>query len=77
MDYTLLTAVHPRTTKPTRMNAKQEQAYYECAAARQWLPEKLLAATNRVRRLAAVLFALAKATGRDAGHGMTARNALH
>ena len=77
MDYTLLTAVHPRTPERTCMNAKQEQAYYEHAAARQALLETPLAATNRIWTLAAALMALALASGRSFGRGHAARNAIH
>ena len=32
MDYNLLTAVHPRKSAPVKMDAKQEQEYYDRAA---------------------------------------------
>ena len=77
MDYTLLTAVHPLTSARAKLNARQEQEYYERAAARQVLQEKPLAILRQIRELAAKLMTLTVATGRGLGHGMTERKALH
>ena len=41
MDYTLLTAVHPRTMAPMKMDARREQEYYDRAAESLALTEKV------------------------------------
>ena len=77
MDHTLLTAVHPRTVAPVKMDAKQEQEYYDRAAKSQALLEKVPALLNRTRLLALALLALIHTLRVNAGHGLTARKALH
>ncbi len=77
MDYALLTAVHPRTSAPAKMDAKQEQEYYDRAAASQALPEKLVTIIKGVRHMAAALVDLTQATGKGPSHGLNARKALH
>jgi hypothetical protein len=77
MDYTLLTAVHPLTTARAKLNARQEQEYYERAAERQALQERPLAILRQIRELADKLMSLTLSTGRGLGHGMPARKALH
>ncbi|MGB8819527.1 MAG: hypothetical protein WCC66_16560 [Rhizobiaceae bacterium] len=77
MDHTLLTAVHPRTIAPLKMNAKQEQDYYDRGAVSLALPEKLFSIMNEIRRLAATLLALTHVTGKVLGHGLTTRKAVY
>jgi hypothetical protein len=77
MDHTLLTAVHPRTIAPLKMNAKQEQEYYDRAAESQALLEKLIAMVTRIRNLASALPALTQTVRGNLGHSLTVRKALH
>ncbi len=70
MDPTLLTAVHPRTIALVMMDAQQEQAYYDRAAAPQALPEKVSAVVMRARRLARALLALTRSGRGNFGHGL-------
>jgi hypothetical protein len=77
MDHTLLTAVHPRTMAPVKMDARREQEYYDRAAASQAMPEKVIAIVKRIRRFARALPALAQSVRGNFGHGLTARKALH
>lgn len=58
MDHTLLTAVHPRTIAPSKMDARQEQEYYDRAAVSQAALEKIAANGSRIRHLAGALLAL-------------------
>jgi hypothetical protein len=75
MDYTVLTAVHPRRLARVQMDAKQEQDYYERAAASQALPEKMTFLVQRARHLARTLLTLTHSTQRNFGHGLTRPNA--
>jgi hypothetical protein len=77
MDYNLLTAVHPRTIAPVKMNARREQEYYDSAAESQALLEKMTAMVKRIRRLASALPALTQAARGNFSHGLTARKAIH
>jgi hypothetical protein len=77
MDHTLLTAVHPRKFAPVKMDARQEQEYYDRAAASQSLQENVFAIINRIRRLANALPALAQSVRGNFGHGLTARKAIN
>jgi hypothetical protein len=77
MDYALLTAVHPRTIAPVKMDSRQEQEYYDRAAESKALLEKLTAIATLIRRFASALPALAQAVRGSFGHGLTARKALH
>ncbi len=70
MDHTMLTVVHPRTIAHIKMNAKQEQEYYDRAAASQALPERVSANMTRARRLVQALLALTHATRGNPGHGL-------
>ncbi len=77
MDHTLLTAVHPRTIAPVKMDARREQEYYDRAAESFAPLEKMLAVISRIRRLASALLALTQSVRGNLGHGLTARKALH
>ncbi len=70
MDHTLLTVVHPRTIARVKMNAKQEQEYYDRAEASQELPEKVSATMTRARRLVRALLTLMHATRGNPSHGL-------
>jgi hypothetical protein len=67
MDHTSLTAVHPRTIAPIKMDARQEQAYYDRAAASHAPLEKASAAVNRIWRMAGALLALTRSSGGNFG----------
>jgi hypothetical protein len=77
MDYTVLTAVHPRTIAPTKMNSREEQDYYARADASQALQEKVSSIIIRVWRLASALPTLSQSVLGKFSHGLTARKALH
>ena len=77
MDHTLLTAVHSRTVAPVKMDARQEQAYYDRAAESQALTEKVSAAVKRARRLVSAILALIQSERERFSHGLSARKALH
>jgi hypothetical protein len=77
MDHTLLTAVHPRTVAPVKMDTCQEQEYYNRAAESVALLEKLTAMVKHSRRLAGAFQALTQSLRGNLGHGLTARKALH
>ena len=77
MDYNLLTAVHPRKTAPVKMNARQEQEYYDRAAQSHAPLEEAHALFTRARRLDSALISLIHALRENVGHGMTSRKALH
>ncbi len=77
MDHVSLTSAHRLTRARARMNAKQEQAYYEQAAARQALLEGLFNAVSDMRQSTSAHFASLVAAGKSFGHGLTARKALH
>jgi hypothetical protein len=77
MDHTSLTAVHPRTVAPMKMDARQEQEYYDRAAESHAQLEKVTAMVKRIRRLASALPALTQSVRGNFGHGLTARKALH
>jgi hypothetical protein len=77
MNHTLLTAVHPRTIAPVKMDARQEQEYYDRAAKSQALLEKVTAMVKRIRRLVSALPAMAQSMRGNFGHGLTARKAIH
>jgi hypothetical protein len=77
MDHTLLTAIHPRTVAPAKMDARQEQEYYDRAAESLALLEKVSAMVKRIRGLADALAALTRSMRGDFGHGLTVRKALH
>ena len=77
MDYTLLTAVHTRVFAPVKMNARQEQEYYDRAAQSLAPLEEAHALITRARRLGGALAALIQAMRGNFGHGMTSRKALH
>ena len=77
MDHTLLTAVHPRTMAPVKMDARREQEYYDRAAASQALLERVPALLNRIWRLASAFLALTQTMRGNIGHGLTVRKALH
>jgi hypothetical protein len=77
MNHTLLTAVHPRTIAPVKMDARQEQEYYDRAAESQALLEKVTAMVKRIRRLARALPALTQSVRGNFGHSLPARKALH
>jgi hypothetical protein len=77
MNHTLLTAVHPRTVAPVKMDARQEQDYYDRAAESQARLEKVIAMVKRIRRVASALPALVQSMRGNFGHGLTARKALH
>jgi hypothetical protein len=77
MNHTLLTAVHPRKFAPVKMDARQEQEYYDRAAESQALLEKVAAMVKRIRRLASALPALTLSVRGNLGHSLTARKALH
>jgi hypothetical protein len=77
MDHTLLTAVHLRTMAPVKLDARQEQEYYDRAAESQALLEKVTAMVQRIRRLASALPALTHSVRGNFSHGLTARKAIH
>ena len=77
MDYNLLTAVHPRKSAPVKMNAKQEQEYYDRAAQSLEPLEEARALFSSVRRLRGALTALIQTMRENFAHGMTSRKALH
>jgi hypothetical protein len=77
MDHTLLTAVHPRRIAPVKMDARQEQEYYDRAAESQALLEKAFAMAKRIRRLAGALPALTRTVRANVGHGLTTHRAMH
>jgi hypothetical protein len=77
MDYTLLTAAHPLTTARAKLNARQEQEYYERAEGHQGLQEKPFVIMGHIQGLAATLLVLTIATVKGLGHGMNVRKALH
>jgi hypothetical protein len=77
MDHTLLTAVHPRTVAPMKMDARQEQEYYDRAAESHALLEKVTAMVKRIRRSASALAVPTQSGRGNFGHGLTARKALH
>lgn len=59
------------------MDARQEQEYYDRAAASQALLEKLTAIVKRIKRFASALPALIQAVRGNFSHGLTARKAIH
>ena len=77
MDYTLLTAVHTRVFAPVKMNARQEQEYYDRAAQSLAPLEEAHAFIARARRLGGALISLIHTLRENVGHGMTLRKALH
>jgi hypothetical protein len=77
MDHTSLTAVHPRTIAPVKLDARREQEYYVRAAESQALLEKVPALLNRTRRLCSACMALLQTMRVNFGHSLTARKALH
>jgi hypothetical protein len=77
MNHTLLTAVHPRTVAPVKMDARREQEYYDRAADSLALFEKVIAMVKRIRRLASALPALVQSMRGNFGHVLTARKAIH
>jgi hypothetical protein len=77
MDHTSLTAVHPRTMTPLKMDARQEQEYYDRAAESFAPLEKMLAVISRIRRFAGTLPALTQSVRGNLSHGLTARRAIH
>ena len=77
MDYALLTAVHPRKSAPVKMDAKQEQEYYDRAAHSLEPLEEAQALMTRARRLGGALTSLIHTLRENFGHGMTSRKALH
>jgi hypothetical protein len=77
MNHTLLTAVHPRTIAPVKMDARREQEYYDRAAESQALLGKATAMAKRIRRLISALPALTQTVRGNFGLGLTARKALH
>ncbi len=70
MDYTLLTAVHPRTIEPVKMDARQEQDYYDRAAESQALMEKVFSIAKHARSLASRLLALTQSERGHFGHAL-------
>jgi hypothetical protein len=70
MDHTLLTAVHPRTMAPVKMDARREQEYYDRAADSQGLLEKVTAITESAHRLVSALLALTRSARRNFGYGL-------
>lgn len=68
MDYTLLTVVHTLRVTPEKMDARQEQEYYDHAAAAQALPEKAFAVLSRAQNLARALLAVAHSMPRNFRH---------
>jgi hypothetical protein len=77
MDHTSLTAVHPRTIAPVKMDVRQEQEYYDRSAESHALLEKLTAMVKRIRRVVSAFPALAHSLRGNLGHGFTVRKALH
>jgi hypothetical protein len=77
MDHTLLTAVHPRTIAPVKMDAREEQEYYDRSAESQALLEKLTAMVKDIRRLARAIPALTQSWRGNLGHSLSVRKALH
>jgi hypothetical protein len=71
MDHTLLTAVHPRTIAPVKMDARREQEYYDRAAASQALPEKVFAIWNRTQQVARLFMTLTRSRYRIFGDELT------
>ena len=77
MDYNLLTAVHPRKAVPVKMDARQEQEYYDRAAQSLAPLEEAHALVTRARRYGGALIALIQTLRENFGHGMTSHKALH
>ena len=77
MNYNLLTAVHPRKAAPVKMDARQEQEYYDRAAQSLEPLEEAHALITRVRRLRGALIALIQTMRENFAHGMISRKALH
>ena len=69
MDYALLTAVHPRKSAPVKMDAKQEQEYYDRAAHSLEPLEEAHALITRARRLGGALAALIQTMRGNFGPG--------